>query len=424
MVTSFRSFIAIFLTLWAAYITPAHADFFEDLFGKDQHDIPSIVSSLQSEIPAQMVAQARAFDDQLLKTGEHGGQKVYLITDQRTHRVNSIVGRLLKAMRQEDREWVVRVLDTHEPVVNAFVTGGKYIYVFTGLLKEADSDDEVAFILGHELGHSLLKQNLRRQGDSTVALANLALIVGALAKKEEIGAAGMAMQASYSQTDEEEADALGIVISWHAGFDPVRGVDFFSRAVRQLNEMREQEKEQLDGLKQNVEAKLAECNARVNAINQVRASGRDVKREYLYTTQQICEQAEKKRVTYNQVVKGYERGKQEQDLGAIFSSHPGHQSRVATIVALVDYIQGRRDLNSLQQFQQSYRVMSALKQIDSILIKAPRKAEVPPRKESEPHRGSDKSLTEKLDQLKQARDRGFITEQEYQSKRGQVLEGF
>jgi hypothetical protein len=156
----------------------------------------------------------------------------------------------------------------------------------------------------------------------------------------------------------------------------------------------------------------------------VRASGREVKQEYLYSTQQICQQAEQNRVTYNQAVKDHERTKHEQDLGAIFSSHPGHQSRVATIVALVDYMQGRRDLDSLQQFQQSYRVMSALKQIDSILLKTPRTAKVPLKKESELPKGSDKSLTEKLDQLKQARDQGLITEEEYQSKRRQVLEGF
>ena len=176
--------ILILVVVWLSNCTtmPVLAGFFEDILGKDQHDITSIVSVLQSQIPTEMVVQARSFDDQLLKAGEMEGNKVYLITDQRAQRVNSIVRRLLKQMGQEDREWVVRVFDTHEPIVNAFVTGGKYFYVFTGLLKEATSDEELAFILGHELGHSLLKHNIRRQGDSTMTLSNLAIIIGALSK--------------------------------------------------------------------------------------------------------------------------------------------------------------------------------------------------------------------------------------------------
>ncbi len=94
---------------------------------EDQHDVKAIVAALQSPIPNDVIAEAQAMDDQLMKGGELEGTKIYLVTDERAGRVDRLVRKLLTAMRQEERGWVVRVLDTTPTIVNAFVTGGKYI---------------------------------------------------------------------------------------------------------------------------------------------------------------------------------------------------------------------------------------------------------------------------------------------------------
>ena len=329
---------------------------------EDEHDVKSIVTALQSPIPQDAIAQARATDDRIMSAGEVQGTKVYLVTDNRSQRVNTLVRRLLTAMGQDEREWVVRVLDTQPPTINAFVYGGKYIYVYTGLLNEVASDDELAVVLGHELGHSLLKHNVRRQEDTTNTLAGLADVIGALAggKKgqERVGAVTNAIRASYSRTDEEEADALGVAISWHAGFDPLHGADFFTRMARRASD-EEQKVNQLLGQRHNeTEQALAQCQqwvaaANANPFNKNKA-------------QAVCNDAEQRRLAFNQMAGQYQSGLRTQQ---IYGDHPSDQNRIAAIAALTDYVKERRSIESLQSFQQSYRVMTALQQVDSVLTK-------------------------------------------------------
>jgi len=127
----------------------------------DQHSVEVLVATLRSAIPPAAAKEARDFDDQLMSQGQVQGGKVYLVTDERSQRVNAMVKGLLEAMEEDTQHWVVRILDTDPPTVNAFVTGGKYIYVYTGLMNQATSDDELAFVLSHELGHSLLQHRIR-----------------------------------------------------------------------------------------------------------------------------------------------------------------------------------------------------------------------------------------------------------------------
>ncbi|WP_207102394.1 M48 family metallopeptidase [Paracoccus shandongensis] len=111
------------------------------------------------------------------------------------------------------------------------------------MLQDVESDDEVAFILGHEYGH-LIGQHIVKQQQQAVAGA---LILGALTayanaeaasagqshdpnavgRNMEIGAA--IGQKAYSQTYELESDMLGTRIAAAAGYDPVKGARFFAR---------------------------------------------------------------------------------------------------------------------------------------------------------------------------------------------------
>jgi predicted Zn-dependent protease len=328
----------------------------------DQHDVKYILAALQSPIPLEAVTQAQAMDDRILSAGDVQGQKVYLVTDSRSQRVNALVRRLLAAMGQEEHEWTVRVLDTQPPTVNAFVFGGKYIYVYTGLLKEAASDDELAVVLGHELGHSLLKHNLRKQQDTTNTLAEIAEVIGALAggKKgqDKVSAVTNAIRASYSRTDEEEADALGVAISRRAGFDPLRGADFFSRMAKRANDEEEKVKQLLGQARGETEQAIASCQQWVAAAN-----ANPFKRSQ---AQAVCNDAEQKRLAFNQTATQYQSERRSQQL---YGDHPTDQNRIAVVAALSDFLNGRRSLESLRNFQQSYRVMSALKQTDSVLLR-------------------------------------------------------
>lgn len=114
------------------------------------------------------------------------------------------------------------------------------------ILQDAQSDDEIAFILGHEYGH-LLGQHIEKQQQQAIAGA---LIFGAIAAYTNAQSAyyggysdpnavsravedGAAIgQLVYSQTYELESDMLGTRITAAAGYDPVEGAKFFARPER------------------------------------------------------------------------------------------------------------------------------------------------------------------------------------------------
>ncbi|MES2914365.1 MAG: M48 family metallopeptidase [Pseudomonadota bacterium] len=121
---------------------------------------------------------------------------------------------------------------------NAFQTldrANRPVIGFTlALIADARNADELAFVLGHEAAHHISGHIPKRQDQ---ALSG-AILAGVLAQAsglsaEEVRAAqniGAEVAArSYSREFELEADALGAEIALRAGYDPVRGADFFDR---------------------------------------------------------------------------------------------------------------------------------------------------------------------------------------------------
>lgn len=389
---------------------------------KDQHGVEAIVSALKSPIPPQVIKEARDFDDQVMSAGQIEGGKVYLVTDERSSRANSMVRKLLEAMGEDTQHWVVRVLDTEPPVANAFVTGGKYIYVYTGLIKDATSDDELAFVLSHELGHSLLKHRVRAKEDATSTIAGIATLAAMLSRKhrDNLNDFAKITTASYGRGDEEEADAIAVAITRRASYDPLRGVDFFSRMKRQQEKIQEENQQVLAKTRQEVEQAQATCQ---QWQKQFHSSLAYQTQENADKVNAVCRNAENKRGQYNQMVQQYNLAMQQQQVDSFFRTHPQDQNRIAAVAALTDYVNKRRDLQTLSRYQQSYRVMAALQQVDSILLKSPVQAVASPSTASDSSSKTqvNADLSGQLTQLKRTRDQGLITDAEYEQKRQQIL---
>ncbi|HEY3489468.1 MAG TPA: M48 family metalloprotease [Candidatus Deferrimicrobiaceae bacterium] len=381
-------------------------------FAADQHDIEVLVDTLNSSIPAEAVRRAQEFDDKLLSTGEFDGGKVYLVTDDRVKKLDALVNKLLGAMGADTSSWIVRVLDTDPRMVNAFVAGGKYIYIYTGLLAQATSDDELAFVLSHELGHSLLQHRIRSQKDGSSTVAGLAVIGAALSKKNRGALLDFAKTttASYSRLDEEEADAIGVAIARKAGFDSIRGADFFSRLKRQ------QEKE-LAAMKQEVVKGQADCQQKVKRFNSSIFNQTTARRNEVNA---FCQDVENKRLAY------IARVENSGENSVAYSNHPMDQNRIAAIAVINDYLQKRRELDTFKQYQQSYRVMVALNKVDSVLLKSPEKevSAAPSKVEETARPGSGQNLVDQLALLKKAKDQGLLTDMEYEKKREDILSRF
>jgi predicted Zn-dependent protease len=134
---------------------------------------------------------------------------------------------IARTTQRSDLEWRFRIIDSRE--VNAFALPGGFIYVNRGLIERADQLDELAGVLGHEIGHVVQRHSVRQMEKQTktgVAVelgCRLTDLCSSDVARAAIQVGGAALFARYSRQDEAEADsvALGFVI--HAGIDP-RGI--------------------------------------------------------------------------------------------------------------------------------------------------------------------------------------------------------
>jgi len=108
------------------------------------------------------------------------------------------------------------------------------------LLAEMQSDDELAFVLGHEMGHRIaghLDKQRQQQVFGALVMGGLVAAAGnaygaapsqeAIQQAMDVG--GYLGARAYSQSYELEADALGTYITARAGYSPGRGADIFGR---------------------------------------------------------------------------------------------------------------------------------------------------------------------------------------------------
>jgi predicted Zn-dependent protease len=392
---------------------------------KDQHSVEAVIEALSEPISTEVIKEARDFDDDLMAKGEIDGTKVYLVTDERSIRVNTITKALLEAMGENPSHWVVRVLASDPPVTNAFVTGGKYIYVYTGLISEAASEDELAFVLAHELGHSLLKHGTRARNDISTTVAGISAIAAAFSKnhKDDYLAVAKLATSAYSRVDEEEADAMAVAIIRRAGLDPLRGADFFSRSKHQQDKFQQKNQNTLDVMLFEAQQARANCQ---QLLQQFNSSSVYKTQENANKVNAVCQDAENKRLQYNQLLQQSYIQDGQRKLDGFFASHPQDQNRVAAIAALNDHLQGRRELQSLDKFQQSYRVMSALQKTNSVLLQKPLQTSISasPKTGDVTSQTPHSELVEQLAQLKRALEQGLITKEEYDNKRQMILSRF
>ena len=130
------------------------------------------------------------------------------------------------------KSWEVVVFDSDQ--VNAFALPGGKIGVYTGLLKVAKTQDQLAAVIGHEIGHVMANHGGERVSNSMAAngamqVANIALGQVNSGYNELIMAGlGVGMNVGillpFSRTHESESDEIGLSLMHQAGFDSAQSV--------------------------------------------------------------------------------------------------------------------------------------------------------------------------------------------------------
>lgn len=139
-----------------------------------------------------------------------------------------------------DVEWEVVVF--RDPSPNAFALPGGKIGVHTGLLKAAENEDQLAAVIGHEVGHVLSKHANERmsQGfavDAVLWLVNLFIgdqagIADDIALQALGLGADVGVLLPFSRAHETEADIIGLDLMARAGFDPRQALYFWQNMSR------------------------------------------------------------------------------------------------------------------------------------------------------------------------------------------------
>jgi len=149
--------------------------------------------------------------------------------------VQSVVDRILPFAKKDrpDQKWELHVIDDLK-TVNAFATPGGYIYVYSGILTEADNEAELAGVLSHESGHVVARHSARQMVDEYGLDAIVALAIGqnpGLLTAVASGIAAKGAMLANSRADETEADEYGARYSSMAGYDPHGLVTFFQKLL-------------------------------------------------------------------------------------------------------------------------------------------------------------------------------------------------
>ncbi len=150
--------------------------------------------------------------------------------------VTCVANAITGAMPQESGggPWEVRVFQ--DDSANAFALPGRKIGVHTGLLKVAKNQDQLATVIGHEVGHVIARHSAERVSDqyaTQIAASGVGVVLGALGDPSSpthglamaalgVGAQGVVLK--FSRTHESEADLIGLDRMAAAGFDPRESV--------------------------------------------------------------------------------------------------------------------------------------------------------------------------------------------------------
>ena len=173
----------------------------------------------------------QAFDEMKTK------QKVH--TGSRKNQYVSCVADAITAVLQEGYQgaWEVVVFD--DDSANAFALPGGKIGVHTGIMTVAGNADQLAAVIGHEVGHVIAKHSAERMSVGTVAQAGTQIAGVALSENPNRGAIMQALGLGaqfgvvlpYGRTQESEADRIGVELMARAGFDPNASVELWYNMV-------------------------------------------------------------------------------------------------------------------------------------------------------------------------------------------------
>jgi predicted Zn-dependent protease len=122
--------------------------------------------------------------------------------------------------------WKLHVIH-NDSVLNAFCTPGGYIYVYTGILKFLDSEDQLAGVLGHEIGHADRRHSTRQMTQMFGIQLLLDVLAGNRNALKQVTGALIGLK--FSRNHEIEADEQSVIYLCPTAYNAAGGAGFFEK---------------------------------------------------------------------------------------------------------------------------------------------------------------------------------------------------
>lgn len=136
--------------------------------------------------------------------------------------------------REVGGQWEVVVFE--DETLNAFALPGNKIGVHSGLINLVDNQDQLAAVIGHEIGHVLSRHSNERLSQETAVSAGLSMVQAVTQPQTALGQTALGLLGigaeygvilPYSRIHETEADTIGLDLMARAGFDPRQSINLW-----------------------------------------------------------------------------------------------------------------------------------------------------------------------------------------------------
>ncbi len=147
--------------------------------------------------------------------------------------INDIGQRIVAVSDRSDLPFHFAVIQSDQ--INAFAAPGGYVFFYSGLIREMDSEAELAAVMAHEISHVVARHSIKQLQSVMGLSVVLQLAVGERSQTTQqlAGTALGIMMSGYSRSMETEADRFGAIYMTRAGWNPEGMIDMF----RKLDEL-------------------------------------------------------------------------------------------------------------------------------------------------------------------------------------------
>lgn len=182
----------------------------------------------------QTDAEIRSKPSEYPLLAENGNEEVYRY-------VRGITSKILNSgnvINAKNFPWEVKIINDPK-TLNAFCTPGGYIYVYTGLIKYLDTEDQLAGVMGHEIAHADKRHSMRQlyqtYGVQIAAALGAGILTQGKSESTQKTSATVAQLATaaiglrFSRDHETEADNMSVNYLCGTEYNPAGAAGFFKK---------------------------------------------------------------------------------------------------------------------------------------------------------------------------------------------------